>query len=139
MSSRKSERKQRVVVWLYPDQIKKMERLMRAHEMANHTEFVALAVDFYIGYLHSSDSTGYLSEHLLSALNGALANTEKRMAGNLFRMSVEMSMMMNILAAGLDMTDNQLEKMRGRCVEEVKASKGRVAFEDALAYQRGDG
>ncbi len=130
--------KQRVIAWLHPEQIEKMELLMQADEMKNHTEFVSKAVDFYMGYRFTTGNTAYLSEHLLGAIEGSLKNTEKRMANNLFRLSVEMSMMMNILAAGLNVTDDKLAKMRSRCTREVKANNGKIAFEDAVSYQRDD-
>ncbi len=139
MSSKKdSHLKKRVIAWLHPEQIEKMELLMQADDMKNHTEFVSKAVDFYMGYRFTTGNTAYLSEHLLGAIEGSLKTTEKRMANNLFRLSVEMSMMMNMLAVGLTITDEQLQKMRSRCTREVKANNGKIAFEDAVEYQRDD-
>lgn len=129
--------KQRVVAWLHPEQIKRMEILINSENMRNQTEFVAKAIDFYIGHLNTQSSTTYLSENLLGAINGTLKSTENRMANNLFRLSVEMSIMMNILAGGLDVSDELVGKIRERCSREIKANRGRVSFEDALEYQRG--
>ncbi|MFI3255636.1 hypothetical protein [Chakrabartyella piscis] len=130
--------KQRVVAWLPPEQIAVMEKLMLSENMKNHTEFVDRAVQFYIGYLGTENSTDYLSKTLIGEMKGTLRETENRQSANIFRLAVEMSMMMNILAAGLEITDEQLYKLRGRCVREVKASKGKVSFEDALEFQRSD-
>ncbi len=130
--------KQRVVAWLPPEQIAVMEKLMLSENMKNHTEFVDRAVQFYIGYLGTENSTDYLSKTLIGEMKGTLRETENRQSANIFRLAVEMSMMMNILAAGLEITDDQLYKLRGRCVREVKASKGKVSFEDALEFQRSD-
>lgn len=130
--------KQRVVAWLPPEQIAMMEKLMISENMKNHTEFVDRAVQFYIGYLGTENSTDYLSKTLIGEMKGTLRETENRQSANIFRLAVEMGMMMNILAAGLEITDDQLYKLRGRCVREVKASKGKVSFEDALEFQRSD-
>lgn len=46
-------------------------------------------------------------------------------------------MMMNILAAGMELTDEDLRELRGRCVREVKETRGRISFEDAVDYQKG--
>lgn len=46
-------------------------------------------------------------------------------------------MMMNILAAGMELTDEDLRELRGRCVREVKETRGRISFEDAWEYQKG--
>ncbi len=44
---------------------------------------------------------------------------------------------MNILAAGLEISDEGMRKLRGRCVQEVKRNKGRINMEDAIKYQQG--
>lgn len=137
MKQKNNENKERVVAWLYPEMIENMNNLMDNHGMKNHTEFVEKAVDFYIGYLSSQSSTTYLSKILLESISGTLKETENRQSANLFRLSVEMSMMMNILAAGLEISDEDLQKLRGRCVQEVKRNKGRINMEDAVKYQQG--
>jgi len=134
---KKSELKERVVAWLYPEMIEKMNNLMENNNMKNHTEFVEQAVNFYIGYLSAQDSTMYLSKIILGAIQGVLKETENRQANNLFRLSVEMSMMMNILAAGLEIGDEDLRKLRGRCVNEVKKTKGRISMDEAVKFQQG--
>jgi len=134
MENNLNENKERVNAWLPPSMIKNMERLCEP----NKSEFIYNAVDFYIGYLNSRNSSAYLSKILMSALQATLKETELRHANNIFRLSVEMSMMMNILAAGLEISDEDLRKLRGRCVKEVKASRGKICMEDALEYQNGD-
>ena len=134
---KKSELKERVVAWLYPEMIEKMNNLMENNNMRNHTEFVEQAVNFYIGYLSAQDSTMYLSKIILGAIQGVLKETENRQANNLFRLSVEMSMMMNILAAGLEISDEDLRKLRGRCINEVKRTRGKISMEEAVKFQQG--
>lgn len=126
----KNNLKERVVAWLDPKQIETMEMIIANENMKNHSEFVAQAVDFYVGYLNSKDSTSFLAENLQAVLKGTMQTTENRMANNLFRMSVEMSMMMHILAKGLEVSEESLSVLRSRCIKEVKSSKGRVPFEE---------
>lgn len=137
MKKKNNENKERIVAWLYPEMIENMNNLINNYDMKNHTEFVEKAVDFYIGYLNSQKATTYLSKILLESISGTLKETENRQSSNLFRLSVEMSMMMNILAAGLEISDDDLYKLRGRCVQEVKRNKGRINMEDAIKYQQG--
>ena len=137
MNENRNELKQRVVAWLYPDMIKTMEAMMQEKDMKNHTEFVSQAVDFYIGYLSSQNSTAFLSQNLLGAIQGTLQNTENRVANNLFRLSVEISMMMHLLATTLEVTDDELRNLRGRCVAEVKKTRGKIKLDDAVQFQQG--
>jgi len=127
--------KQRVTAWLYPEMIANMESLMAANDMKNHTEFISKAVDFYIGYLGSKSSTTFLSQTLLGSIQGTLQNTENRVANNLFRLSVEISMMMHLLATTLEITDEELYRLRGRCVAEVKKTRGKIRLDDAVDFQ----
>lgn len=135
MKKTSNDLKQRVTAWLYPEMIANMELLMEANDMKNHTEFVSKAVDFYIGYLGTRNGTAFLSQTLLGAIQGTLQNTENRVASNLFRLSVEISMMMHLLATTLEISDEELQKLRGRCVAEVKRTRGKVRLDDAVAFQ----
>ena len=135
MKDNSNELKKRVVAWLHPEMITNMESLMQSNNMKNHTEFVAQAVDFYIGFLNSQSSTTYLSKNLLNANKGPLQVTENRLASNLFRLTVEISMMMHLLATTLDITDEELRRLRGRCVEDVKRTKGKIKLDDAVEFQ----
>ena len=137
ISTKKIENKERVNAWLPPSMIKNMDGLCDTIIIKNKSEFIYSAVDFYIGYLSSENSTTYLSKILLNAIDGTLKMTENRQSANLFRLSVEMSMMMNILAAGLEISDDDLRKLRGRCVSEVKRNRGKINMEDAVKYQMG--
>ena len=57
------------------------------------------------------------------------------MANNLFRLSVEISMMMHLLATTLEITDEELHRLRGRCVAEVKRTRGKIRLDDAVDFQ----
>jgi len=135
----KSTAKKRTAVWLYPETIEKMDGLLERDNCKSRSEFIDKALNFYMGYLVSEDTTGYLSKILISAMQGILKETENRNANNLFRLSVEMSMMMNILAAGLEISDDELRSLRGRCVQQVRKTRGKISMEEALKFQQGNG
>ena len=133
-----TEKKARVNAWLQPQMIAKMESLISLHSMKNHTEFIEMAVDFFIGYLSTQDATTFLSKALVGAIDGTIKQTENRHSNNIFRLSVEMSMLMNLMAAGMEIEDEQVKKLRNRCIREIKKTNGKIALEDAIEYQRGD-
>jgi len=124
-------------VWLYPETMKRMDEMLEKDNVKNRSEFIEKALQFYMSYLNSEGATEYLSKVIVAAMQGLLRETESRHSGNLFRLSVEMSMMMNILAAGLEISDEDLRKLRGRCVNEVKKTKGKISIEEALKFQHG--
>lgn len=119
-----------------------MERLdgwLSEDNCKSRSEFIEKALQFYMGYLASEDTSMYLSKSLLSGLQGTLEVTENRVSGNLFRLSVEVSMMMHLLAANLDITDDELQRLRGRCVSDVKKTRGKISLEKAVEFQQGIG
>lgn len=133
----KGGNKERVVAWLPPDMIQQMTALEPLHNKKNHSEFILWAVDFYIGYLSTQNATTFLCNALKGVIEGNLQLTEQRVANNLFRLSVETSMMMHLLATTLEVTDDELYRLRGRCVSEVKKTKGRVSLDAVVKFQQG--
>ena len=67
-----------------------------------------------------------------------MQDTENRIARLLFKNAVELDMVMNVLAAGMEISDDTLKSLRARCIQNVKKTGGTVKFDDAVKYQRGD-
>ena len=137
MNQTQHKAKNRTAVWLYPETIKEMDAMLDMDNTKSRSEFIEKALQFYMGYLTNENTAEYLPKVLISAMQGILRESENRNSSNLFRLSVEMSMMMNILAAGLEISDVDLRKLRGRCVNEVKKTKGKISIEDAVKFQQG--
>lgn len=103
----------------------------------SQSEFIEKAIHFYAGYLSAQDASDFLPPILIEALRGVVRSSENHICRMLFKLAVETSMMMNILAAGLDISDETLRQLRARCVREVKQTNGSISFKDAVDYQRG--
>lgn len=127
--------KERTAVWLYPDTMERLDSWLTKDNCKSRSEFIEKALGFYMGYLGTEDISSYLSKALLSSIQGTLQKTENRVANNLFRLSVEISMMMHLLATTLDITDEELHRLRGRCVAEVKRTRGKIRLDDAVDFQ----
>lgn len=55
----------------------------------------------------------------------------------LFKLAVEQGVSANVLASVSDIDLDTMEKVRSRCVREIKQINGEIKFEDALKYQKG--
>lgn len=126
------ETKQRVPVWLEPQIIEKLNSLIPLQNVANISQLIAKAVDFYLGYLGTNDATEFLSETLVGVVDSSIRQTEGRNATNMFRLAVEMDIIMRILATGMDIPNEVIENLRGKSIKAVKKNNGKVKFEDAL-------
>ena len=98
----------------------------------SQNEFIEKAIHFYVEHLSAQSSTSFLPSALVSALRATIQGSENRIARLLFKLTVEISMMMNVLAAGLEIDASQLDALRWRCVQEVKKTNGTITFKDTL-------
>ena len=55
----------------------------------------------------------------------------------LYKNTVELSMVMNVLSAIADVDNDTLKKLRVKCMNEVKATNGKISFEEINKYQKG--
>ena len=100
-------------------------------------EFIEKAIRFYAGYVSGQDACAFLPAALTAAMRGTIHDSENRVCRLLFKLAVELDMVMNVLAAGMEIPQSDLERLRGRCVRDVKSTNGSVSLKDAVDYQRG--
>lgn len=103
---------------------------------SSRSEFISDAVKMYIAWLNSKDNSKVLTPALESVIGAKIADTENRLARLLFKLSVEMAMMMNVVAANSEVDAESLNRLRGECVKEVKRLNGNFSFDDAVEWQK---
>ena len=104
----------------------------RQDNCRSQNEFIEKAVHFYAEHLAAQSSTRFMPSALVDALSAAVQCSENRIARLLFKLTVEISMMMHVLAAGLEIDNSQLDALRWQCVQEVKKTNGGISFKDTL-------
>ena len=127
-----SEEKSRIHTRISPETERKMELAMPNANCQSRNEFVERAICFYSDYILSKEVTNFLAPMLVSALRATFQSSENRISRLMFKQSVELCMMMNVLAAGLEIDDSQLDDLRWRCVQNVKKTNGSITFKDTL-------
>lgn len=103
----------------------------------SQNEFIEKAIRFYAGYVSSQEATQYLPVALVDALRATIQNSENRTARLLFKLAVEIDMMMNVLAVGMEVPPDDLKDLRWQCVQNVKATNGSISYKDAQERQSG--
>lgn len=129
--------KQKFAVYFYPETIEKIKELFRQDDCLSRSEFVEKAVKFYIGYLTAEDKSNFLPNMFLSNMRAIAAESDNRQSRMMFKMSVEMAMMMNLMAAYHNVDTAELDRLRGACVREVKRLNGSFTLNDAVDWQNG--
>ena len=93
----------------------------------SQNEFIEKAI-----HLAAEESSMFLPSALVAALRATVRGGEDRVSRLLFKLAVEMSMMMNVLAIGLEIDADQMDRLRGQCVQAVKRSNGGISFKDTV-------
>ena len=131
------ENRHRHTVWMDDAVWDQVESHYQKDNCSTKNEYIEKAIQFYSGYLNSERAGDYLPRVLADVLEGKLGALGKRMGHLLFKLAVEMDMMMNVLAAAMEIPEEQLRELRGRCVQEVKKTHGMISLDDAVEYQNG--
>ena len=129
--------KNRHTIWLTDEAWNAVSHHYREDNYTFQNEYIEKAIHFYTGYLDTQNASAYLPRILSDVLEGKLDALGSRMGRLLFKLAVEQSMTANILASDINADLDDVEKLRSRCVREVKQINGEIKFEDALKYQRG--
>jgi len=128
--------KTKFALYLTPETKEKLEGWHTADGSRSKTDFIERAINFYVDSLAVNDAGSLLPTAVSSAIEGRLGMFEDRMASLMFKQAVELSMMMNIIAWDTDIDEVALNKLRGRCVKDVKQTNGQISFSDIWKYQK---
>ena len=102
---------------------------------ATLNEFIEKAIRFYAGYVASERNQNYFPNIVISTMKAIMRDSENRQNRNLFRIAVELGMLMNVMAATHDIPEEALVKLRGDCIEEIKQINGTLSLDTAVRWQ----
>jgi hypothetical protein len=129
------ENKRKFALWVHPEVLAQVQKIYKDDNCKSQSEFIEKAILFYSGFLSAEDNKKYLPQTITSTVKGIVDDSENRMARLLFKMAVEMAMMMNVTAAHFRVGEDTVKALREKCVKDVKASNGAILFVDAVKYQ----
>ena len=130
----KSERI-KIPLRLSEDQLRKLEGYVKLSQAESRNQFIIDAIEFYGGYV-SSEKNRFLPNAIASAMVGIIDNSEDRISGMLFKNTVELSMVMNILAAIAEIDEEKLRSLRAKCIKDVRGTIGKINFDEIYKYQK---
>lgn len=132
-----NEDKKRHTVWLTPDAWSQVEDSYTKDNCTTKNEYIEKAIRFYTGYLNTQNAASYLPRVLADVLDGKLGALGTRIGKLLFKLVVEQDMIANITAAVNEVHLDDVERLRARCIREIRQTNGVINLEDAVRYQNG--
>lgn len=124
-------------LYLDSEQLKIIQAYLKQANCRSRNEFINQAIRHYIAYLQKEKDNEFLTPALESVLSGMIGDTENRLARILFKLAVEMSMLMHISASQFEINDDEVERLKKYCVDEVSRLNGKISFENAHRHQNG--
>ena len=128
--------KRKFALWISKDTIDRAKKSYKDDNCSSASEFIEKAILFYLGYLSSQENQDYLAQVIPSTVKSIMDESANRMGRLLFKMAVELAVIENILAAVCEVDRQELKRLRGQCVEEIKRTNGMISFEQALQWQK---
>lgn len=129
--------KTRHTVWLTLGAWSQVEDSYTKDNCSTKNEYIEKAIHFYTGYLNTQNATSYLPHVLADVLEGKLGALGTRIGKLLFKLVVEQDMIANITAAVNEVHLDDVERLRARCIKEIRQTNGVIDLEDAVRYQNG--
>ena len=129
--------KKRHTVWLTSDAWSQVETSYTKDNCTTKNEYIEKAIRFYTGYLNTQNAANYLPRVLADVLDGKLGALGTRIGKLLFKLVVEQDMIANITAAVNEVHLDDVERLRARCIKEIRQTNGVINLEDAVRYQNG--
>ena len=128
--------KRKFALYIRESTLEQVRKWYLQDNCTSQSEFIEKAIQFYIGFISSENGSDYLPKIITSTLKGIVNESDNRISRILFKMAVEQAITMNVVAATCNISRDQLDKLRGTCVAQVKRTNGAYSFENAYDLQK---
>ena len=120
-----------------PETDQKVKAVPPLANCQSQNEFVEQALLHYCGCLQAAEAACILAPELAATLRMTVRDSATHTCRLIFKLAVEVDMLMHVLASGMEIDPAVLDKLRGRCVQELMSTNGGSYFKDAVNYQNG--
>ena len=131
----KKDKKNKFALYIHDSVLDIARQWYERDNCSSMSEFIEKAVQFYGGYVASEHNPNYFPNIVISTMKSIMRDSENRQNRNLFRIAVELGMLMNVMAATHDIPEDALVKLRGDCIEEIKRINGTLSLDTAVRWQ----
>lgn len=116
------DKKQKYAYWLRPSLVAEIENMLEEANATSKSDFVTQAIKFYIGYLRQKKCVDFISPILAQSIKSEIGNVEQNISKMLFKLSVEQSIVNNLVAFEKEITPASMETLRTECAKEIAGS-----------------
>ena len=129
--------KHRFPLYINEDVLASVKSMYREYGYSSQSEFIEKAVEFYLGYLKMDMDMDLIAPVVMSTIRSVVTENTTWITRLLFKNSVEMALMNNILAYEYQIDTENVQKVREECEKTVRKTNGNFSIEDAIKWQKG--
>ena len=127
--SKNGETKSRLTFRPSDETRRRIEQWYKADDCSSLNDFVEKAVNDYIDRLEIKDDNRVLPLAITSAIDGRLGLLEKNLSSLSFNHTVELDMLVSIVAEAFNFSREDLQRLRAQSVKNVRNTNGRISLE----------
>ena len=128
------ENKKKYAYYMRPSLVQEMESMLDEANATSKSDFVNIAVRFYLDYLHNQKSVDFISPMLARTIKSEVESVEKNISEILYKLAVEESKLCVALALDEDSERFDYDKLNEFCAQTVARNNGVISFEEAGDY-----
>ncbi len=125
----------KTTLYLPPTLSKQIETTCAAYQYKSKNEFMVEALRAHIATVTLQNTDDIFIEKMQNALDKHTKSLSERLSKGLYRYAIEVDMLMHILAAISQITNEEIDALRGRAIRDVKKNRGRLSLEAVADFQ----
>lgn len=102
----------------------------------SRSEYVSKAIEYYTGHLATQQNAQFISTQVSSMLSSLISESDHRMERIVFKLAVEIAMMMHLIARSQNVSQEDMDWLRQKSIDDVKGTNGTLKFDDIYWWLR---
>lgn len=135
MNMSDNEQKERIGISIDSVTLTKVDAQLKKSGVKSRSEYINIAVDAYLDFLNNETIRNVVAPMFETVVSAKIEDSENRIARIIFKLAVELSMLMHITAVNGNISEVKMKELRRLCTEEVSRLGGQISFENAYRFQ----
>lgn len=126
--------KQRISIYIDRDIVKRVDDFLPLAKCSSRNEFVAKAIERYIGELVLGSGNSFVTEALTESIQKACADSLGNVSNAMFRYAVYADMMVRLVASCMEVEPHELDEIQREAYNNVRRTRGKISLEETLRH-----
>ena len=123
-------------ITLQTETVEQIEQFYESDNCKCRSDFIDKAVRFYCEFILVNRDLDFMPNAIGSTMSNLFGNFEGKMSRLLFKIAVEISMLIHVFAATTHIDESLISQLRSMCIAEVRKTQGFMCFEEAVKFQK---